>query len=86
MTQSASQQSSELPQDEARDPDLRREYEAALAQHGFVIEPERDAVMFESFKAYRALMARLDAALPQHLEPGPVWTPAALTESVEKAQ
>ncbi|MER5171345.1 hypothetical protein [Thioclava sp. GXIMD2076] len=73
------------PEDMSRDEALRREYETALALHKFVIEPERDAVMFESFKAYRALMARLDAALPQHLEPGPVWTPAPVVASVEKA-
>ena len=58
---------------------LRAEFEALTARAGLTYPPDRQEAMFAAFLGYRALATRLDAPLPEALEPASLYIPATET-------
>ena len=55
---------------------LELEFDAALAQAGITVEPERRAAMLEGYAGYRELAVLLDEEPPLEVEPAGLWVPS----------
>ena len=65
--------------DPSDDAALRAEFEAMAARAGLVIPPERDAVLFESFKDFRKMVTRLHGTRDHTREVAHVFSIAHVT-------